>query len=126
MTVDLDRPKGGKVIQDGHEIGFCNPKCKGHFEADPQKYLGPRRPEVPRAPRGATWVYPMDPEATMRNIRQNLFWAFGYNTLRVPIAAGALFPAFGLLLTPMIASAGMSFSSVSVIANALRLRRTSV
>jgi P-type Cu+ transporter len=61
--------------------------------------------------------------ATMRNIRQNLFWAFGYNLLGVPLAAGALYPAFGLLLSPMIASAAMSFSSVSVIGNALRLRR---
>ncbi|MFH1176780.1 MAG: heavy metal translocating P-type ATPase [Acidobacteriota bacterium] len=62
-------------------------------------------------------------QATMRNIRQNLFWAFVYNLLGVPIAAGALYPFFGLLLSPMLASAAMSFSSVSVIANALRLRR---
>src|SRR6185295_15884319 len=61
--------------------------------------------------------------ATMRNIRQNLFFAFVYNVLGVPIAAGALYPAFGLLLSPMIASAAMSLSSVSVIGNALRLRR---
>ncbi len=61
--------------------------------------------------------------ATMRNIRQNLFFAFFYNAASVPIAAGALFPVFGLLLSPMIASAAMSFSSVSVIANALRLSR---
>ena len=61
--------------------------------------------------------------ATMRNIRQNLFWAFGYNVLGVPIAAGVLYPVSGLLLSPMIASAAMSFSSVSVIGNALRLRR---
>jgi P-type Cu+ transporter len=60
--------------------------------------------------------------ATMRNIRQNLFFAFAYNALGIPIAAGALYPVFGLLLSPMIASAAMSFSSVSVIANALRLR----
>ena len=60
---------------------------------------------------------------TMRNIRQNLFFAFVYNALGVPIAAGALYPFFGLLLSPMIASAAMTFSSVSVIANALRLRR---
>jgi len=61
--------------------------------------------------------------ATMRNIRQNLFFAFAYNALGVPIAAGALYPVFGLLLSPMIASAAMTFSSVSVISNALRLRR---
>jgi len=64
--------------------------------------------------------------AAMRNIRQNLFWAFAYNVLGVPIAAGALHPVFGLLLSPMIASAAMSFSSVSVIANALRLSRTTL
>ncbi|KZX89133.1 copper-transporting ATPase [Erythrobacter sp. HI0037] len=61
--------------------------------------------------------------ATMRNIRQNLVFAFGYNTLGIPVAAGVLFPAFGLLLSPMIAAAAMSLSSVSVIANSLRLRR---
>jgi len=60
--------------------------------------------------------------ATMRNIRQNLFFAFIYNTLGVPVAAGILYPFFGLLLSPMIAAAAMSFSSVSVIGNALRLR----
>jgi len=60
---------------------------------------------------------------TMKNIRQNLFFAFAYNILGVPIAAGVLFPVFGVLLSPMIASAAMTFSSVSVIANALRLRR---
>ncbi len=60
--------------------------------------------------------------AVMRNIRQNLFFAFVYNALGVPVAAGVLYPAFGLLLSPMIAAAAMSFSSVSVIANALRLR----
>ena len=61
--------------------------------------------------------------ATMRNIRQNLFFAFAYNSIGVPIAAGALYPFFGLLLSPILASAAMTFSSVSVIANALRLRR---
>jgi Cu+-exporting ATPase len=61
--------------------------------------------------------------ATMRNIRQNLFFAFIYNALGVPVAAGVLYPAFGLLLSPIIASAAMTFSSVSVIGNALRLRR---
>jgi P-type Cu+ transporter len=59
----------------------------------------------------------------MKNIRQNLFFAFVYNVLGVPVAAGALYPVFGLLLSPMIASAAMTFSSVSVIANALRLRK---
>jgi Cu+-exporting ATPase len=59
---------------------------------------------------------------TMRNIRQNLFFAFGYNVLGIPIAAGVLYPFFGIVLSPMIASAAMTFSSVSVISNALRLR----
>jgi Cu+-exporting ATPase len=63
-------------------------------------------------------------EAMMRNIKQNLFFAFLYNILGVPIAAGVLYPFFGLLLSPMIASAAMTFSSVTVIGNALRLRRT--
>ena len=58
----------------------------------------------------------------MSNIRQNLFFAFVYNSLGVPVAAGILYPFFGLLLSPMIAAAAMSLSSVSVIANALRLR----
>jgi Cu+-exporting ATPase len=58
----------------------------------------------------------------MNNIRQNLFFAFIYNALGIPIAAGLLYPFFGLLLSPVIASAAMSLSSVSVIANALRLR----
>jgi Cu+-exporting ATPase len=61
--------------------------------------------------------------ATMRNIRQNLFFAFFYNILGVPLAAGVLYPAFGMLLSPMLASAAMSLSSVSVISNALRLRK---
>ena len=64
--------------------------------------------------------------ATMRNIRQNLVWAFIYNALGVPVAAGVLYPWFGILLSPVIASAAMSLSSVSVIANALRLRRVAL
>jgi Cu+-exporting ATPase len=63
---------------------------------------------------------------TMANIRQNLFFAFVYNVLGVPIAAGVLYPVFGLLLSPMLAAAAMSFSSVSVITNALRLRQVEV
>jgi Cu+-exporting ATPase len=65
-------------------------------------------------------------EATMRNIRQNLVWAFLYNVLGVPVAAGVLYPVLGLVLSPMLASAAMTLSSVSVIANALRLRRLSL
>jgi Cu+-exporting ATPase len=63
---------------------------------------------------------------TMKNIRQNLFFAFIYNAAGVPIAAGVLYPFFGLLLSPVIAAAAMSFSSVSVVGNALRLRRAEV
>ncbi|MAT25156.1 MAG: copper-translocating P-type ATPase [Sandaracinus sp.] len=65
-------------------------------------------------------------KATMANIRQNLLFAFGYNSLGVPVAAGVLYPFFGVLLSPMIAAAAMSFSSVSVIGNALRLRRKEI
>jgi Cu+-exporting ATPase len=61
-------------------------------------------------------------QATMRNIRQNLFFAFIYNAVGVPVAAGVLYPALGLLLSPIIAAAAMSLSSVSVVGNALRLR----
>jgi Cu+-exporting ATPase len=65
-------------------------------------------------------------KAAMRNIRQNLFFAFIYNALAIPIAAGVLYPISGLLLNPMIAAAAMSFSSASIIANALRLRTASI
>ena len=64
--------------------------------------------------------------ATLRNIEQNLVFAFGYNALGVPLAAGALYPTFGILLDPMLAAAAMSLSSVSVIANALRLRNARI
>ena len=63
-------------------------------------------------------------KATMRNIRQNLFWAFGYNVVLIPVAMGVLYPAFGILLNPMLAGAAMAFSSVSVVLNALRLKTT--
>jgi Cu+-exporting ATPase len=62
-------------------------------------------------------------KAVMRNIRQNLFFAFLYNSVGVPVAAGILYPFFGVLLSPIIAAAAMSLSSVSVISNSLRLRR---
>ena len=61
--------------------------------------------------------------ATMRTMKQNLFWALVYNVVGIPVAAGVLYPAFGILLSPIIASAAMAFSSVSVVSNSLRLRR---
>jgi Cu+-exporting ATPase len=64
--------------------------------------------------------------ATMANIRQNLFFAFAYNVAGIPVAAGALYPLFGLMLSPIIAAAAMALSSVSVIGNSLRLRRISL
>ncbi len=61
--------------------------------------------------------------ATIRTMKQNLFWAFVYNVVGIPIAAGVLYPAFGILLSPIVASAAMALSSVSVVSNSLRLRR---
>ena len=62
-------------------------------------------------------------KATIRNVKQNLFWAFAYNTILIPVAAGVLFPFFGILLSPIFAAAAMGLSSVTVVSNALRLRR---
>ena len=63
---------------------------------------------------------------TMRTMKQNLFWAFVYNVVGIPVAAGILYPAFGILLSPILASAAMAFSSVSVVTNSLRLRHARV
>ena len=62
-------------------------------------------------------------KTTIRNIKQNLFWAFAYNVLLIPVAAGVLFPFFGILLNPMFAAAAMGMSSLTVVSNAVRLRR---
>ena len=62
-------------------------------------------------------------KAVIKNIRQNLFWAFFYNSIGIPIAAGVLYPLWGILLSPVFAGAAMAFSSVSVVSNALRLRK---
>ncbi len=62
-------------------------------------------------------------QATIANIRQNLIWAFGYNVVLIPVAAGALYPLFGILMSPMFAGLAMALSSISVLANALRLKR---
>ncbi|MNI46183.1 putative copper-transporting ATPase PacS [compost metagenome] len=71
--------------------------------------------------RGAVSAFGLS-RATMANIRQNLAWAFGYNILLIPVAAGVLYPVFGVLLSPMLAAGAMALSSVSVVLNALRLR----
>jgi len=63
---------------------------------------------------------------TMKTMRQNLFWAFVYNVIGIPVAAGALYPAYGILLSPILASAAMAFSSVSVVTNSLRLKRARI
>jgi len=65
-------------------------------------------------------------KATMRNIVENLVWAFGYNVILIPVAMGVLYPIWGIQLSPMLAAGAMAFSSVSVVANALRLKRVSL
>jgi cation transport ATPase len=98
---------GSRVTREGHARFWERPEVK--FLRATQRLQG-----IVRARRLS--------RVTMRNIRQNLFFAFVFNALAVPIAAGVLYPAIGLLLNPMIASAAMSMSSVLVVTNALRLR----
>ena len=97
-------PMHPEIVQDG--LGSC-PKCGMTLMPIPEAVL-----------RAAVLSH-----ATMRNIRQNLVFAFGYNALGIPVAAGVLYPVFGLLLSPVFAGAAMALSSVSVVTNALRLNR---
>ena len=105
MTVSPDTAAGEYEYR-GVKFFFCSKSCFEKFEGDLRGLVRARHLS----------------HATMRNNRQNLFFAFAYNLLGVPIATGILYSFFGILLSPMIASAAMSFSSVSVIGNALRLR----
>ncbi len=99
IIIDEDAAAGTSTCN-GLNYYFCSGACKEKFDKNPDSF--------------------------MRNIKQNLFFAFGYNALGVPIAAGILYPFFGILLSPIIAAAAMSLSSVSVIGNALRLRRAKI
>ena len=85
-----------------------------------------RLPKDKKGDQFANWFAKKLSHYVVKNIRENLFVAFVYNVLGVPIAAGILYPVFGILLSPMIAALAMSFSSVSVIANALRLRKLKI
>ena len=119
-------PPGARVLDIGTHDGtlFCLTRARG-VGIDPELAAVTSIPGVTLVKgdlRGIVRARLLS-QATMRNIRQNLFFAFVYNSLGVPIAAGVLYPFFGLLLSPIIAAAAMSFSSVSVVGNALRLRR---
>ena len=120
MTVD--KQTAGSFEHGGERYFFCSALCLEIFRKDPVHFLNRATQEPEGDLRGILRTRRLS-SATMRNIKQNLFWAFIYNALGVPIAAGALYPVLGILLSPMIAAAAMSFSSVSVIGNALRLRR---
>ena len=122
MTVNK-QTAAGSLTHKGSTYFFCGLHCVEAFRKDPERFLNPSA--VKGDLRGVLRARRLS-RATMRNIKQNLFWAFDYNALGVPIAAGVLYPFFGLRLSPMLAAAAMSFSSVSVIANALRLRRVNL
>jgi Cu+-exporting ATPase len=113
------RPKGCTVRGDGAsaEVGIATGTCTDTaMESAGVTLLKGDLGGIVRARRLS--------QATMRNIRQNLFFAFIYNAAGIPVAAGVLYPTFGLLLSPIIAGAAMALSSVSVVGNALRLRST--
>lgn len=120
MKVEPGREKA-KTEYRGRPYFFCSESCLKKFQSDPERYVRkiqhePMPAPAPKEAAGDSRIY----------TRQNLFFAFVYNAAGVPIAAGVLYPFFGLLLNPMIAAAAMSLSSVSVIANALRLKRVSI
>ena len=112
MMVDANAGKPTYEYK-GETYRFCSEGCRRRFAKEPDRCLE-------GVVRGVKLA-----RATIRNIKQNLFFAFVYNAIGVPIAAGMLYPAFGILLSPIIAAAAMSLSSVSVVGNALRLRNAS-
>ena len=132
MTISPDDAVG-HIDHRGQTYYFCSQSCLERFKLDPEHFLNPNPISVPalRGDMAREYTWPIRgivrarrlSRNTMGNIRQNLFFAFIYNVAGVPITAGILYPWSGLLLSPMIASAAMTFSSVSVIVNALRLKR---
>src|SRR5262249_32398825 len=120
------RREGGGVSMAGGGVNDAPPPAGAHgrVAVGTRTHRGVGSPQGHPRPRGPPGILRARrlSRATMRNIRQNLFFAFVYNMLGVPIAAGVLYPSLGVLLSPIVAAAAMSFSSVSVIGNALRLR----
>jgi Cu+-exporting ATPase len=116
------------VVKPGEKIPVDGVLLEGHSTVDESMVTGESMPvektiddEVVGSTLNKTGTFKF--KATIRNIKQNLFWAFAHNTILIPVAAGALFPFFGILLNPIFAAAAMGLSSVTVVTNALRLRR---